>query len=279
MSKILIAYVPVLDKRYRQFFENHRDAKKIWILGEGLIAEFDHLRKDIRRLNPELVALSIGSWPGLPEIGVADVKTLKALSASDVVIIMPDEEECHDLARRYLNGTRVEFENIFLRWDRRRVLEEVEVEPDQTVNFEGMVAMMMPIALAEAKKATNFWRQIGAVLARDGKLILAGHNRQVPSTQTPYHEGDPRLFFKRGENIELTTDEHAEAYLIATAARLGIVVADSDCFVTTFPCPPCAKLVATARISRLFFLEGYARLDGQRVLREAGVEIIRVKKI
>lgn len=280
MIKIVLAYVPVLDQRYRRFFESHKDAAKILILGENLIAEFDHLyRKDLRRLDPNLIALCLRAWPGFPEIGVADHETLRLLAKSDVDIIMPDEEEGHDLARRYLKGVRIDFENIFLRWDQSRVLDEVEVEVDRAVSFEGMVATMVQVALSESSRATNWWRRVGAALARDGELILAGHNRQIPSTHTPYFEGDPRSFFKKGQHLELTTDEHAEAYLIATAAAQGLATTGCDLYVTTFPCPPCAKLLATAKVARVFFLEGYARLDGERVLREAGVEIIRVERI
>jgi dCMP deaminase len=47
-------------------------------------------------------------------------------------------------------------------------------------------------------------------------------------------------------------------------------------FVTDFPCPPCAKLIAGAGIAKLYFVEGYAVLDGQDVLEAAGVEIVQV---
>ena len=46
-------------------------------------------------------------------------------------------------------------------------------------------------------------------------------------------------------------------------------------YVTDFPCPPCAKLIAGAGIAKLCFREGYAVLDGQDVLEAAGVEIVR----
>ena len=47
--------------------------------------------------------------------------------------------------------------------------------------------------------------------------------------------------------------------------------------VTDFPCPPCAKLVAYSGIKKLFYLKGYAMLDGERILKDAGVEIIKIK--
>jgi dCMP deaminase len=47
-------------------------------------------------------------------------------------------------------------------------------------------------------------------------------------------------------------------------------------YVTDFPCPPCAKLIAVAGVERLYFREGYAVLDGQDVLAAAGVDLVRV---
>ena len=38
----------------------------------------------------------------------------------------------------------------------------------------------------------------------------------------------------------------------------------------------CAKLIAHAGLTRVFYQKGYAMLDGERVLKQAGVEIIRV---
>ena len=47
-------------------------------------------------------------------------------------------------------------------------------------------------------------------------------------------------------------------------------------YVTDFPCPPCAKLIAGAGIARLHYRTGYAVLDGQDVLGAAGVEIVKI---
>jgi dCMP deaminase len=191
---------------------------------------------------------------------------------------MPDEEECRVIAARHLEGRPVTFDrSIFLRWDRKTVLAEQEVHPHRTVPFVGAVAEVMRCASSEAALATNLWRQVGAVVARDGNLVLAAHNTQLPSPHTPYYEGDPRMFFKRGLHFELTTDEHAEAILVGEAAQRGLALAGADLYVTTFPCPPCAKLIARAKFNRLYFANGYSTLDGERTLRENGVEIIRVE--
>ena len=49
-----------------------------------------------------------------------------------------------------------------------------------------------------------------------------------------------------------------------------------EIYVTDFPCPPCAKLIAGAGIERVYYRQGYAVLDGADVLQAAGVEIVHV---
>ncbi|MCK4815152.1 deoxycytidylate deaminase, partial [bacterium] len=167
--------------------------------------------------------------------------------------------------------------SVFLRWDKSRSVAQKEVSCDRIVPFEGFVAEMLSYAAEEAKKASNWWRQTGAIIARDKEILLMGYNRQVPSPRTPYIEGDSRSFFKKGLHIELTTDMHAEARLISMAAKKGISIKGTDLYITTFPCPFCAKLVAYSGIKRCYFKSGYAMLDGERILRSQGVEIIFVK--
>ena len=69
----------------------------------------------------------------------------------------------------------------------------------------------------------------------------------------------------------------AEAQLVAAAAKQGISLEGASMYVTTFPCPPCAKLVAYSGIKKLYYADGYGVLDGERVLKSQGVEIVFVK--
>jgi dCMP deaminase len=75
---------------------------------------------------------------------------------------------------------------------------------------------------------------------------------------------------------DLSTAIHAEAAVVASAAAAGIPLAGADLYTTTFPCPACARLIAEAGFARCFFAGGYSVLDGEQVLRAAGVALIRV---
>jgi len=279
MEKIIFAYIPVLHQGYRQFFEKYAsEVRALYLFGQELIQEFDHLkRKDIRALAPEQVQRAIQSWHLFTAVYIADYNALDDIRLINLPIIMPDEDECRELAAKYLDNCHVEFDSVFLRWDKSRSIAQKEVSCDRMVPFEGFVSEMISLASKESQKASNLWRQVGAVIARDKQVILTAYNRQVPSPRTPYIEGDARSFFKKGLHIELTTDFHAEARLITEAARRGISIDGADLYITTFPCPPCAKIIAYSGIRRCYFSSGYAMLDGERILRSQGVEIIFVK--
>jgi deoxycytidylate deaminase len=46
--------------------------------------------------------------------------------------------------------------------------------------------------------------------------------------------------------------------------------------VTTFPCPACARLIAAAGFRRCYYTGQYSVLEGDAVLRAAGVELVWV---
>lgn len=279
MKKIVLAYVPVLHQGYWQFFKKCAlQTDTLYIFGRELIEQFKPLTKDIRALSPEQVKEAIEGWRIFKFIHIASPLVLGYLKIAKPSILMPNEDECCAVATQYLNGCHIEFENVFLRWDKTKSLATNEVNYDRVISINDFEGETMRDAMKEGLKGTNWWRRIGAVIARDGQILLAGYNRQVPSPYTPYFEGDARSFFSRGVNIELTTDQHAEAHLISEAARRGIALEGSDLYITTFPCPICAKQVAYTGIRRCYFNSGYAMLDGERILRDKSVEIILVEK-
>ena len=134
----------------------------------------------------------------------------------------------------------------------------------------------MDSAASAAERSPDWWRQVGAVLARDGKIILTAYNTHLPSEQMAYVCGDPRSNFNAGEHIDASLAIHAEIAILAEAARRGIITEGCDLYVTTFPCPPCANAWANAGIKRLFYRGGYSLVAGAEALRSRGVELFTV---
>lgn len=278
MKKVILAYIPVLHAGYKKFIEKHEEIQTLYLLGPKLIEDFDHLqRKDIRALPPHLIKKSLESWGFDFKIEIANKQTLTKLNIPQIHIIVPDEIETEQIINKYLNKAKVKKDSIFLRYDNKKSLKKDLVNPQVTVSKTQFSQKIMNKAQAEANKSSDWWRQVGAIIIKDNKIILSGFNKHVPSEKMPYINGDPRGNFHKGENIELSTAFHAEASLIASAAKKGLKLLDCEIYVTTFPCPACAKLIAYSGIKTVYFKEGYAMLDGESILNNQKVKVIQVK--
>jgi dCMP deaminase len=136
---------------------------------------------------------------------------------------------------------------------------------------------LMDKAFVQSDKSSDWWRQVGSVLVKDGKVIISGYNKHLPTDFSPYINGDPRNNFDAGIRIDLCTAIHAEAAMIATAAKNGIKLEGSSVYVTTFPCPTCARLLAEAGIKKVLYSKGYSLLDAEDILKDAGAEIVLIQ--
>jgi dCMP deaminase len=129
----------------------------------------------------------------------------------------------------------------------------------------------------EKRNSSDFWRQVAGAVVANKQLICYAYNTHRPDQENPYYYGDPRFNFSRGVEIDLSTAEHAERKLISICAREGWAVKGASLYVTTFPCPGCAKAIASAGFAECFFRDGYSILDAEIVLKEANVKLIQVK--
>lgn len=273
----VVAYIPVIHRGYLTFLSALPSGSTVWVMSEDVRTRFHHLRKDIRALTAAETIASL--QPLLPELHLAELNeaALAALAAAPAQeLLMPDEDIMRELAASALPKHQVEFRSVFLRWDRQKSLAEQAIETSEEVTTEALAQTMIASAYREAALSTDWWRQVGGVVAKDGQTLFTAHNLHLPSEIESYYAGDPRGNFHKGDHIELSTAIHAEAGLIAQAAAKGVSLTGCDLYVTTFPCPPCAKLVAHSGIARIFFAEGYAMIEGDSLLREHGVKLVRV---
>ncbi len=275
--QVIVAYVPVLHEGYARFFDKHREAKELFLIGPEIIKDYKALTKDIRALDLKLMLLALKSWKRFRSIRIIGQKDFRSLAAAKTTIVMPDEEVMRDIKERYFKDTKVIFDTIFLRWDKHKSFENRPIEADQTISTSGTDREMISSLKKEAEKSSDIWRQIGAAIVKDGKILSMLHNHAVPSEHLPYEEGDPRSDFSKGVNIELSTSFHCEARLIAEAAQKGTSLEGTSLYVTTFPCPACAKLVAYSGIKKVYYSDGYGVLDGERILKNRGVKIVHVR--
>ena len=229
------------------------------------------LQKDIRALSASAVR-SMLTNQGFRRIMIGDNDALNSLSGSDAGIVMPDEDITRAVSEKYFCGRSVRWIQTFLRWNAGNVTTQHPVIPDAVLSVIGMRR-----AYQAASKSSDWWRRVGAALYDGSLLLLTAYNHHLPTEMEPYFAGDVRAVFSKGVNQDLLTAIHAEAALIAEAARIGLSVEGTTLFVVTFPCPSCAKLLAASGIAEIIYHEGYSMLDGQTVLEAGGVRITHLE--
>lgn len=274
-SEVVVAYIPVLHEGYRRFLDAHASGRRLFLIGPELYADYRPLAKDIRCLPAELAASAIAAWGVAAEVSVLDVEGAGRLAEQAPTITLPAEDVSYQMVERFFSRCAVRYDTVFLRWDKSRSAQLLRPAARQ-VSGDEAAAELAGAAEEQASHSIDWWRQVGAAIRFADGTVVAASNEHEPHRLAPYAAGDPRANFFKGVNLELSTATHAEAQLIAQAAREGVSTEGAVMYVTDFPCPPCAKLIAGAGVAKLYFREGYAVLDGEDVLEAAGVEVVRV---
>lgn len=136
------------------------------------------------------------------------------------------------------------------------------------------------IAQLMARRSTCSRAQVGAVIARDGRIISTGYNGAPAGLPHCDHtcECDASEGYNFGQHRDFcptvqpcTISVHAEANAIAFAAREGLATRGATMFTTLSPCVPCAQLIINAGIVKVLFAEWYRNNAGVRLLEDAGV--------
>lgn len=270
----IISFVPALHKGYIDFFKKYPDT--LYLIDSDFVQDFPRLERDLRQFNADDMKKAIEALDILKEVKVLHAVDISTINLEGDVV-MPDEDISRELKEKYFKNIAVTFEPVFLRWNRQITLAESVVPPDRVISTSQLDKELIATAFAEASRSSDWWRQVGAVVVKDGKILLTGYNKHMPSDLSMDFYGDPRSSFDAGERIDLSTAIHGEANLIAKAARSGIPLQDASIYVTTFPCPNCAKLIVEAGIKKVFYSKGYSLLDAETILKSAGAEIVMVK--
>lgn len=246
------------------------------MLGESLVGKLPYLERDLRRLAPELVLREAQAISLAPDIQILEESDINLLDKFDEIVISNDDVG-RMLEEKYLAGRKLQKDTTFLRWHNMNAITKVPASDDSTISTSDLDREFIDLAHKESEKSSDWWRHVGAVLVKQGKTLLAGYNKHFPTEHSHYIDGDARSGFNAGPEIaEIVTSQHGEAWIISEAARRGISTAGTDLYVTTFPCPTCAALVAQAGIKKVYYRDGYSLLDAEKLLKQSGIELIKV---
>jgi dCMP deaminase len=275
MNDVIIVYMPVVHRGYLDYLAS-TGAKKVYALQASDLPQFPQLVREMRALSVDELATTLQGF-GYEVRPFAELRMNEL--PQEVRIFVPED----DVTRSLQFDREVVWGSWFLRWDwsKGTAVGFVQPEADRIIRKGdadyAKYSSRMRELLEFAKRSSDWWRQVAAMaVAIDGRTIVA-YNKHFPHEHAPYLDGDPRDSFKPGEFIEISTALHGEQAVIAEAARRGICLEGGELCVTTFPCNLCAPWIPTAGLAKVFFTGGYSNLNGQKTLRDNGVELIYVE--
>ena len=282
-TTIAIAYIPVLHRGYQNFVDIvvSKGTTHLYLIGDSILSTHDELdyinRKDrIRALDVADMRKVIRALTDIP-VSILEESTVKEISANvSVTVLAPDEDISRFILETYFKDCQAEYVPVFLRWHRDNTGETKEVEESYKISKDTFDKEVIDTVTNEGAKSFDWWRQVGAAIVKDGVVIALTCNKHMPDLQYPNVFGDPRSLTKRGVDINVTTSAHAEGTLIAEAAKKGVSLQGAWLYVTDFPCPYCARIIAKSGITKVYFKNGYAVLDGGDFLKQEGIEVVRV---
>jgi dCMP deaminase len=129
------------------------------------------------------------------------------------------------------------------------------------IDKPGFDEIFMNLAHDLAKRSHCVKAQVGAVLAKDTRIISIGYNGPPAGTHNCDEEwpetGCPRD--ARGScSLALHAEENAILYGVKNGARLE----GATLYTTLSPCLPCARLIFSAGITKVYFQKSYAEYKG-----------------
>jgi len=116
--------------------------------------------------------------------------------------------------------------------------------------------------------------KVGAVLAREGRVIATGYNGSPPGQP---HCVDAGCILDNTHRCTRTI--HSEINVILMAARYGISTEGTTLYCTTAPCPNCSKLLSNSGIIRVvydkIYRDPYTTNGAVHILRNGGISVER----
>jgi dCMP deaminase len=132
--------------------------------------------------------------------------------------------------------------------------------------------IFMELAVNLAKRSHCIKAQVGAVLAKDTRIISIGYNGPPAGTHN-CDEEFPEMGCPRDSKGSCSLALHAEQNAILYATKNGSNIEGATLYVTLSPCISCARVIYTMKIKRVLFKDSYALYKGIPV--DEGVEFLR----
>jgi len=143
--------------------------------------------------------------------------------------------------------------------------------------------IFMKLATDLALRSHCVKAQVGAVLARDTRIISIGYNGPPAGTHNCDEEW-PETGCARDSKGSCSLALHAEQNAILYAVKNGARLEGATLYTTLSPCIACARLIFSAGIKQVYFNKSYAHYkglasdEGVDFLNRFGVPTVRLEE-
>lgn len=131
--------------------------------------------------------------------------------------------------------------------------------------------IFMELAVNLAKRSHCIKKHVGAVLAKDTRIISIGYNGPPAGTHN-CDEEFPETGCSRDSKGSCSLALHAEQNAILYAVKNKASVEGSTLYVTLAPCLACARIIYSMGISKVIYMYSYAVYKGLPL--DEGIEFL-----
>ena len=131
--------------------------------------------------------------------------------------------------------------------------------------------IFMNLATDLAKRSHCVKAHVGAVLAKDTRIISIGYNGPPSGTHNCDEEW-PEAGCARDSKGSCSLALHAEENAILYAVKNGARLQGATLYTTLSPCLPCARLIYSAGVTQVFYKHSYAEYKG--LANDEGVDFL-----
>ena len=131
--------------------------------------------------------------------------------------------------------------------------------------------IFMKLATDLAQRSHCVKAQVGAVLTKETRIISIGYNGPPAGTHNCDEEW-PETGCPRDSKNSCSLALHAEENAILYAVKNGASLEGSTLYITLSPCLPCARIIYSSGIKKVFYQNSYAEYKG--LVSDEGVDFL-----
>ena len=154
MKRDLILHLPVIHRGYIDFFKsNKKNIATIHLICNSFLTKLSEFKTDIASLKPE-IAKGLLESIGFSDVDIVSETNIHRLKKRPLILI--NDEVSRKLHEKYLLKNDIKWSSVFLRWDKKSVLNTNSIKSH--VSKKSFDQKMMKRAYQQSKNSSDIWR-------------------------------------------------------------------------------------------------------------------------